>query len=600
MKFCLTTKILGLACIMVALILALGTASFWSGRDLVAKADDANKRLSDALEATATAFWAIKQYQNQADLIINQDLKTVESFEESAKKFEAHFKKVQEMADTPEEKQWVATMIKADEKFDQVFKQGIVPEVKYVKQRVLQGLDHEADTLIGQVEEFASKITASLEQEFQGAVKLGDQEAIIKRANDVLAAQKMVHWSVKQYQIMADTIINRSLEEAKEFDQAAVQMDKYRDAAGKAIDTPQEKEWFAKLVVADEGFDKLYRQKVLPAVKREIENRIVKLDGESDQALLVVEAMVNKLVTSLQSEADQASTDYQNTSSFVQTLTVILGAGAVVVGLVLGFLLARGIAGLIRKVVDALDSASDQMASASSEVSSSGQSLAQGSSEQAASIEETSASLEELSSMTKQNADNAQKADELMRDASVVVASANQSMDNLKQSIDRITNASEETGKIIKTIDEIVFQTNLLALNAAVEAAKNTAELIEGNIKNIKEGSDLVHVTDEAFGRVQESTQKVGELVGEIAGASQEQSQGIHQINDSTTTMDKITQQVAANAEEAAAASEELSAQSVELKAMVARLASVVEGGNGSAHKARELAHQEVELLPEP
>ncbi len=203
--------------------------------------------------------------------------------------------------------------------------------------------------------------------------------------------------------------------------------------------------------------------------------------------------------------------------------------------------------------------------------------LAEASSEQAASGEETSSSLEEMSSMTKQNADNANTANNLMKDANKVITSANTSMGHLTNSMGEISTASEETQKIVKTIDEIAFQTNLLALNAAVEAArageagagfavvadevrnlamraadaaKNTADLIEGTVKKIKEGVDLVETTNQGFAEVAESSSKVGTLLGEIAEASGEQAQGIEQINIAVSEMDKVTQQNAAGSEE--------------------------------------------------
>ncbi len=203
--------------------------------------------------------------------------------------------------------------------------------------------------------------------------------------------------------------------------------------------------------------------------------------------------------------------------------------------------------------------------------------LAEASSEQAAAGEETSSSLEEMSSMTKQNADNANTADNLMKDANQVIGAANNSMGDLTNSMGEISMASEETQKIVKTIDEIAFQTNLLALNAAVEAArageagagfavvadevrnlamraadaaKSTADLIEGTVKKIKDGVDLVETTNEGFAKVAESSGKVGDLLGEIAEASKEQAQGIEQINVAVTEMDKVTQQNAAGSEE--------------------------------------------------
>jgi len=261
----------------------------------------------------------------------------------------------------------------------------------------------------------------------------------------------------------------------------------------------------------------------------------------------------------------------------------------------------------INEIIGGLNEASDAVFNASSQISSASQTLAEGASEQAASIEETSSSLEEMSSMSKQNADNAQQADSLMKESSQVVDQANGAMSRLTVSMEEISRASNETSKIIKTIDEIAFQTNLLALNAAVEAArageagagfavvadevrnlalraaeaaKRTSDLIEGTVKRINEGSDLVTVTNETFGKVTESSSKVGELVSEIASASNEQAQGTDQINTAVNEMDRVVEQNAANAQESAAASGELRVQAKQMKQMVVELAATVGGGN--------------------
>lgn len=91
-----------------------------------------------------------------------------------------------------------------------------------------------------------------------------------------------------------------------------------------------------------------------------------------------------------------------------------------------------------------------------------------------------------------------------------------------------------------------------LAMRAA-EAAKNTASLIESTVSKIKEGAELVTTTSADFVQVHDSTNRVIELIGEIAAASNEQAQGIGEINKAVTEMDKVTQQNAAFAEELAA-----------------------------------------------
>ena len=291
---------------------------------------------------------------------------------------------------------------------------------------------------------------------------------------------------------------------------------------------------------------------------------------------------------------------------------IIAVIGIVAITLVALFM-ARAITHPINAIIEGLGDGSEQVAAASSQVSASSQSLAEGASEQAAGIEETSASLEEISSMTKQNADNADQADKLMGAATETVGKANNSMEQLADSMREITRASEETSKIIKTIDEIAFQTNLLALNAAVEAArageagagfavvadevrnlalraadaaKNTTELIEGTTKEVIAGSELAEKTNAAFGKVAESAGKVGELVGEIAAASREQAQGIEQVNTAVTEMDKVTQNNAANAEESASASEEMNAQAEQMKSFVNDLIILVKGKSAHAFES--------------
>jgi methyl-accepting chemotaxis protein len=261
----------------------------------------------------------------------------------------------------------------------------------------------------------------------------------------------------------------------------------------------------------------------------------------------------------------------------------------------------------LNAAVDNLDTAlqqvteaTEQVSSASGQISSGSQSLAQGANEQASSLEEVSSSLEEMSSMTKQNADNANQAKGLSAEADSNAKTGTEAMDRMSGAINRIKESSDQTAKIVKTIDEIAMQTNLLALNAAVEAArageagrgfavvaeevrnlaqrsaqaaKNTADMITESVKNADEGVKIAVEVSQSFGTIATSAKKVNDLIAEIAAASQEQSSGIEQINTAVAQMDKVTQQNAANSEESASAAEQLTSQSEELKNMISQFA---------------------------
>ena len=314
-----------------------------------------------------------------------------------------------------------------------------------------------------------------------------------------------------------------------------------------------------------------------------------------------------ELTNDIKADADKSASRATSILAVCTLLMVLLSAMA-------GFFCSRSITRPLKRLVEELTDATDHVAAASTEVSTSSQHLAEGASEQAAAIEETSSSLEEMSSMTKQNSDNAAQANHLMRNVSDRVEKANNTMDDLTSSMHEIASASEETQKIIKTIDEIAFQTNLLALNAAVEAArageagagfavvadevrnlalraadaaKNTANLIEGTVKRVQEGVTLVTTTNGAFFEVRSSSASVGELVGEIAVASSEQAQGISQINKAVAEMDKVVQRNAASAEEAASASEEMSSQAMRMQSFVNDLQRIITGGKQQTDRFR-------------
>ncbi len=344
---------------------------------------------------------------------------------------------------------------------------------------------------------------------------------------------------------------------------------------------------------------------------------------ETSQHLRKVQSLLEEIGPLVAKKADETSRTTKNQGqriSFVAWAGMFFGT---LLAIILGILLTRSITKPLNNVIEGLSEGAGQVSSASSQVASASQSLAEGASEQASSLEETSASVEELASMTKQNADNAQQAKAMMGDAAKIVENVNQHMGNMAAAITEVLKSSEETGKIIKTIDEIAFQTNLLALNAAVEAArageagagfavvadevrnlamraadaaKNTSNLIENTIKNVKKSHEATQVTQEAFKENVEISTKIAGLIGEIAAASSEQAQGIGQINTAVAEMDKVTQAQAATAEESASASEELSAQAEQMKSYVADLSAVV-GGASSGQAIQQTERTEYKKL---
>ena len=306
---------------------------------------------------------------------------------------------------------------------------------------------------------------------------------------------------------------------------------------------------------------------------------------------------------------------------------MVISLGALLLGLIIAFLMSRGISKALGTITRQLEEAAEQVATASDQVASSSQSLAQGASEQAASLEETSSSLEEIAATVKQNTLHAEECNQLVVLTNEKTRDVHKSIRATKTSMETIAQSGDSIKKIIKSIDEIAFQTNLLALNAAVEAAragqagagfavvadevrnlamraadaaKTTDDLIGETAKHIEIGNSQIQETLTKFYDMGDSAKKVNSLVGEIASASIEQAREIEVINRATREMDRIVQQNAASAEESASASQELTAQSHQMKGIVGDLMAMVAGRANGLPRERNGRHALRERLPLP
>ncbi len=266
------------------------------------------------------------------------------------------------------------------------------------------------------------------------------------------------------------------------------------------------------------------------------------------------------------------------------------------------------------KVVGEVRQGTDTIATASSEISIGNQDLSSRTEEQASSLEQTAASMEELTSTVKQNADNARQANQLAVSASEVAVRGGSVVRQVVDTMSAINTSSRKIVDIIAVIDGIAFQTNILALNAAVEAArageqgrgfavvasevrslaqrsaaaaKEIKGLIDDSVSKVEAGSHQVAEAGQTMDEIVASVRRVTDIMGEISSASNEQTQGIEQINQAITQMDQVTQQNAALVEEAAAAAGSLQEQAGSLVQVVSAFKLASSNSAGRALSGR-------------
>ena len=250
----------------------------------------------------------------------------------------------------------------------------------------------------------------------------------------------------------------------------------------------------------------------------------------------------------------------------------------------------------LNQMVGQVHDASGNIATASQEIAMGNTDLSSRTEQTASNLQQTVASLMQLTSTVQQTASSAQLANQLASSASDTALRGGAIVQQAVQSMQDISTSSRKISDIIGLIDSIAFQTNILALNAAVEAARageqgrgfavvagevrllagrsaeaaneikrliqTSVSAVDGGVRHVEEaGLNMQEIVD--------SVRRVGDIIGEITAASNEQSSGIGQVNQAVGDIDRMTQQNAALVEEASAAADSLRDQAGRLAQVV-------------------------------
>ncbi len=458
--------------------------------------------------------------------------------------------------------------------------------------------------------------------------KLQDDGA--KRSGEAIQVVQMESAPLRAYQIVANVIINRNLDESlKEWTTEKAVILEELNKLDSFVDTDKEKAWMAESDQAFADFIADFEGKLWPALQgsTEMTKKITDIDASFDLIVVRFEKPIGEIAQSLMSENTASDVVFDQVSQQSVITSIILALIALIASGIIGVVISGSItkplgvavslslsiaegdltrtvpeAYLLRKdeigdlavslkdmliklvqIIGDVNSSSSQVSSGSQQLSSTSQQMAQGASEQASSVEEISASMEEMTSNIKQNADNAMQTEKIAQKSTL-------SAEEGGRAVSATVNAMKDIASKIGIIEEIARSTNMLALNASIEAARagefgkgfavvasEVGKLAERSQKEAGEISKLskesVSIAEQAGSTISAmlpDIKRTAELVQEISAASNEQNIGAEQINSAIMQLDKVVQQNASASEESASMSEELASQAEQMQATIA------------------------------
>ena len=352
------------------------------------------------------------------------------------------------------------------------------------------------------------------------------------------------------------------------------------------------------------------------------------------------EALMGELLQIKRANAQRFEEQMETEQRTAQILIAVLTLGGVILALLLGYLLSRGIsrqlggepsevAGIaasiaqgdltvrintegvaqnsviahmahmqasLRRLVGSVIASSNSIASGASQIAAGNTDLSQRTEEQAANLTQTASAMEELAGTVQSNADVARQAAQRAMAASRSAENGGQVVDNVVQTMAGITESSKRIVDIISVIDSIAFQTNILALNAAVEAARAG-----------EQGRGFAVVASEVRSLAQKSASAAKDIKALIDDSVQKIEDGSKLVDTAGDTMDGIVAEVKQVtdliSEISAATSEQTSGISqvndavLQLSDVTQQNAALVEESAAASASLNEQAQRLVELV---
>ncbi|WP_420475151.1 methyl-accepting chemotaxis protein [Noviherbaspirillum sp. ST9] len=271
----------------------------------------------------------------------------------------------------------------------------------------------------------------------------------------------------------------------------------------------------------------------------------------------------------------------------------------------------------LHTVIGSVRSGTQTIAAASTHIAAGNADLSSRTDAQATSIEQTASAIAALAETVRLNAEHSGQANRLVAATAGAAANGEQAFSEVVGTMSAIKVRAAKIEDIVGVIDGIAMQSNILALNAAVEAARagihgrgfavvaaevrNLAQrsvgaareiklLIEDSLQQVEQGSRLVDNAHEAMDEIVASVNRVAHIMADISAASQEQSDGLQQINMVMSDMDQLTQRNAALVNQAATAASSLQDQAASLAASVSIFK--LSGNAGAILVAGQAAHE--------